>query len=274
VQKEDRIIWYLICVTALRWPQGGAIFTCQEITEAVARQIRISAYETEIADLKNQFVASVHELRTPLASMKLYLDLIGRTEPQKHQRYLSILEQETRRMEQNVSDILTLARLEEKGGEEQFMPVDFGGLVQYVVTSQQPVATNKGLVLTLTMEDGPFQMNGRARQLTHVITNLIANAIRYTEAGWIRVRLERDAASRISLTVADSGIGIAPEMLPHIFEPFFRSPRAQQTSDVGTGLGLSIVQEVVAIHGGSVSVTSELGKGSVFQVLLRAAERA
>lgn len=272
VQVEERITWYLICVTALRWPKGGAVFTCQEITEAVAQEIRISAYETEIADLKNQFVATVHELRTPLTSMKLYLDLIGRTEPQKQQRYLSILKQETRRMEQNVSDILTLARLEEKGGEEQFMPVDFASLVQHVVTIQQPVAATKGLILTLTMGEGPFQMNGRARQLTHVITNLIANAIRYTETGWIRVRLERDTAGRIGLTVADSGIGIAPEMLPHIFEPFFRSPRAQQTSDIGTGLGLSIVQEVVQIHGGSVSATSELGKGSVFQVWLPAAK--
>ena len=272
VQEEDRITWYLICVTALRWPKGGAVFTCQEITEAVARPIRISTYETEISDLKNQFVATVHELRTPLTSMKLYLDLIGRTEPQKQQRYLSILKQETRRMEQNVSDILTLARLEERGGEEQFMPVDFASLVQHVVTIQQPVAATKGLILTLTVGEGPFQMNGRAQQLTHVITNLIANAIRYTETGWIRVRLERDTAGRIGLTVADSGIGIAPEMLPHIFEPFFRSPRAQQTSDIGTGLGLSIVQEVVEIHNGSVSVTSELDKGSVFQVWLPAAE--
>ncbi len=272
VPEDDRIVWYLVCVTALRWPQGGAIFTCQEITEAVARQIRISAYETEIADLKNQFVATVHELRTPLTGLNLYLDLIGRTEPQRQQRYLSIMKKEIKRMEQNVADILTLARLEEIGGEQQSMPVDFASLVQQVVTIQQPVAATKGLILTLTVGDGPFQMNGRARQLTHVIINLIANAIRYTETGWIRVRLERDTAGRISLEVADSGIGIAPEMLPHIFEPFFRSPRAQQTSNVGTGLGLSIVQEVVKIHGGSIIVTSEMGKGSVFQVWLPAAD--
>lgn len=273
-QEASDIIWYIVYVAALRWPKGGAVFSCQEITEAVAREIRISAYETEIADLKNQFVATVHELRTPLTSMRLYLDLIGRIDPQKQERYLSILKQETKRLEQNVSDILTLARLEEKGGEEQFMPVDFGRLVQHVVTIQQPVASTKGLDLTLMMGEGPFQINGRARQLTRVITNLIANAIRYTEAGWIRVRLERDpVANRISLTIADSGIGIASEILPHIFEPFFRSPRAQQTSDVGTGLGLSIVKKVVAIHDGSINVTSEMGQGSVFQVWLPAAEK-
>ncbi|MCB9423021.1 MAG: response regulator [Ardenticatenaceae bacterium] len=268
-QEEERIVWYLICVTALRWPQGGAVFTCQEITETVAQQIQISTYETEIADLRSQFVATVHELRTPLTSINLYLDLIGRANPQKQQHYLSIVRQETNRMVQNVNDILVLSRLEEKGSEQQFMPVDFGGLVQYVVMLQQPVAEAKGLALSLTLGDGPFEMNGRARQLTRLITNLIANAIRYTEAGSVHVELVRDdAANQMRLTVSDSGIGIAPEMLPHIFEPFFRTPRAQQVSDVGTGLGLSIVQKVVHFHNGSIHVSSEMGKGSVFQVWL------
>jgi signal transduction histidine kinase/CheY-like chemotaxis protein len=273
--EGDRLIWYMVCVTPLRWPQGGAVFTCQEVTETISRQIQLSTYKTEITDLKNNFITTVHELRTPLANIHLYLDLIGHAQPEKQQRYLSIVKQETTRLEQYVNDILALARLEEGGNGEQFMQVDFSALVQHVVAIQQPIGVTKGLELTIDADSGPFLMNGCARQLTRVITNLIANAIRYTETGWVRVRLERDtAANRIGLTVSDSGIGIAPEVVPHIFEPFFRSPRAQQMSDAGTGLGLAIVQQIVKDHSGSVSVTSEVDTGSTFQVWLPAADAA
>jgi signal transduction histidine kinase len=273
-QEADRLVWHMVCITPLRWPQGGAVLTCQEITDVVTRQIQTSTYEIELADLKSQFITTVHELRTPLTAVTLYLDLINRVHKEKQQHYLSVIKQEVLRMKQHVNDVLTLARLGEPESQQHFMPVNLADLVKGVVDIQQPIAAAKGLTLTLTVDGGAFVLNGRPRQLSRVITNLVANAIRYTPTGRVQVNLEQDSANnRIGLRLADSGIGIAPEILPHIFEPFFRSPRAQQTSDTGTGLGLSIVQRIIHNHGGSISVTSEIGKGSVFQVWLPLADR-
>lgn len=273
-QEEDHLTWHMVCITPLRWPQGGAVLTCQEITNIVTRQIQTSAYEIELADLKNQFITTVHELRTPLTAVNLYLDLFNMVEKEKQDHYLTVIKQEILRMEQYVNDVLVLARLGESENQQHFMPVDLADLVQNVIDIQQPVALAKGLNLTLTVGSGSFIFNGRPRQLSRVITNLVANAIRYTPAGRVQVYLERDKANkRVGLRVTDSGIGIAPEVLPHIFQPFFRSPRAQQTSEIGTGLGLSIVQRIIHNHGGSISVTSEMEKGSVFQVWLPLADR-
>lgn len=273
-QEADHLAWHLVCITPLRWPQGGAVLTCQEVTNIVTRQIQTSAYEIELADLKNQFITTVHELRTPLTAVNLYLDLFNRAKKEKQDHYLTVIKQEILRMEQYVNDVLVLARLGEAETQQHFMLVDLADLVQNVIDIQQPIATAKGLNLSLTLGSGSFVFNGRPRQLSRVITNLVANAIRYTPVGWVQVHLEGDRANnRIGLRIADSGIGIAPEVLPHIFEPFFRSPRAQQTSDTGTGLGLSIVQRIIHNHDGSISVTSEIGKGSVFQVWLPLADR-
>ncbi len=270
--KQDGImIWRMICITALRWPQGGAILTIQEVTDIVVNQIQLSTYEDHITKLQSNVITLVHELRAPLTSMRLYLDLAKRADAAKRKHYLSVLKQEIIHMEQFVDEILTLSRLEEVKEAGLYRPVNFGDLVEHVVLVQQPVAAAKEIALTLTAVPDTLFVQGRPRQLTRVITNLLSNAIRYTKAGEVRVSVARDDATHhIVLTVADSGMGIDPTVLPHIFEPFFRSPRAQNTAEAGTGLGLAIVQRIVALHDGYIEVTSELNKGTVFRIFLPA----
>jgi signal transduction histidine kinase len=101
----------------------------------------------------------------------------------------------------------------------------------------------------------------------------VANGLRYTLIGGVKITLDRSAAAgQIILTVADTGMGIAPEVLPFIFEPFFRSARAQNISPKGTGLGLSIVKRIVTLHEGTIEVFSELNKGTTFRVVFPVVE--
>jgi two-component system sensor histidine kinase BaeS len=125
--------------------------------------------------------------------------------------------------------------------------------------------------LTFNKSQDALFVQGQSRLLSRIITNLVANAVRYTISGGVIVSLRRDeSATRIVLTVADSGIGIAPEVLPHIFEPFFRSPRAQNLIQRGSGLGLDIVKRILVLHSGTIEVTSEINKGSMFYISLPA----
>lgn len=265
-----RLVWWKLYVTALRWPHGGAIVTVQDVTDGVADQIRLSACEVEISELKNNVISLVHELRTPLTAIRLYLNLLKTADDSKKAHYLTILDQETVHLEQYVDDLLTLAHLEQTD-EPLFKPVNFGDLVEQVVVEQRPVATAKGLTLALDKTQDALFVQGQSRLLSRIITNLVANAVRYTITGGVDVSVSLDEmTNRIVLRVADSGIGIAPEVLPHIFEPFFRSPRAQNLIQRGSGLGLDIVKRILTLHGGNIEVTSEINNGSVFIIFLPA----
>ncbi len=269
-REGARLVWWKLYVTALRWPHGGAILSIQDVTDGVANQIRLSACEVEISELKNNVISLVHELRTPLTAIRLYLNLLKSADDSKKAHYLTVLSQETVHLEQYVDDLLTLAQLEQTD-EPLFKPVNFGDLVEQVVTEQRSVATAKGLTLSLDKSQDALIVQGQSRLLSRIITNLVANAVRYTITGGVNVLVSRDeTAGRVVLRVADSGIGIAPEVLPHIFEPFFRSPRAQSLIQRGSGLGLDIVKRILTMHGGNIEVTSEINKGSVFFVFLPA----
>lgn len=265
-----RLVWWKLYVAALRWPYGGAVLSIQDVTDAVTNQIRLSAYEVEVSELKNNVVSLVHELRTPLTAIRLYLKLLNNVDDAKKTQYLAVLNQEAVHLEQYVEDLLTLAQLEQIE-EPLFKPVNFGDLVEQVIIEQIHVAAAKGLTLTFDKIQEPLFIEGQSRLLSRIITNLVANAVRYTISGGINVSLGRDeSANQIVFKVADSGIGIAPEVLPHIFEPFFRSPRAQNLIQRGSGLGLDIVKRILVLHSGTIEVTSELNKGSVFYISLPA----
>lgn len=272
-KQDKQIVWWMISIIALGHPRGGAIVAIREVTETVTSQIRLSSYETEVSDLKRGVITLVHDLRTPIATMRLYLHLLKNDSSTKKEYYLTVLDQTTVHMEQFVGDLLAFSTLEHTEETKLFRPTNIGDLVEHVVELQQPLAVTKGLYLGCEVKQDILLVQGDPRQLTRVVTNLVSNAIRYTEVGGIHVTIERDDASkRILLTVGDSGIGIGPEAMPHIFEPFFRSERAQALTDAGTGLGLSIVQRIVAFHSGHIEVISEPNLGSTFRVFLPAVD--
>jgi signal transduction histidine kinase len=228
---------------------------------------------TELDQLKSKFVSDVsHELRTPIANLRLYIDLLGRGKPEKQGQYIQVLHQQVRRVAALVDDILDLSRLEAR--KEQgliYRSVALNELVDQVVLAHQPRAEANGLRLTFEPAPNLPPVRADSNQLAQVVTNLVANALSYTTAGYVQVstRAENDGAY---LCVADSGSGIAPDDLPHLFERFYRGRQVLKNDVPGTGLGLAIVKEIVDLHEGRLEVDSQLGQGTTFQVWLPVAE--
>lgn len=269
---DDHLTWYILCITPMNWPVGGAIISRLDVTAAIAREIHLSTItQTDLVQLRSQVAIITHELRNPLTGMQLYLDLLARGKPEKQIQYLNILNQQVQHMEQFITDLLALARLQDGTHLPHQVKLDLNDLVQHVLLIQKPIAIEKGLTLIFNEETALPPMMGDARHMAQVITNLVANAIRYTPEGEVTITTAyMPTTNQISLIVQDTGIGIASEMISHIFDPFFRTPRARETADSGTGLGLSIVKQIVEQHGGNIEVTSDIGKGSTFTIRLPA----
>jgi signal transduction histidine kinase len=225
---------------------------------------------TELDRLKSKFVSTVsHELRTPVTSLGLLVDLLEHGKPEKREQYLVRLREQMTRLQTMINDILDLSRLERDASEADWATVDINPMVEHIVAMQRVAAETAGLQLSSEVSAGPIWVRARPEHLLRAITNLISNAIKYTRTGTVDVITYIDA-DRLCVQIKDTGLGIAPEDLSHLFERFYRGRQAAQSSIPGTGLGLSIVKEIVESHGGTVEVASELGVGSTFRLWLPA----
>jgi signal transduction histidine kinase len=210
-----------------------------------------------------------HELRNPISTIGLRLQMLQFSPPEKQRHHLDILRQETAHMGNLVEDILTLSRLEAGPGEAELALEDLNAVVEQVVAAQRARAEVAGL--ELIFEPGADLPSVRIvrDQLVRVAHNLVANAINYTPAGHVRVSTHLAAErGQVCLRVQDTGIGIEPGELPRLFKRFYRSPRAVKSGVSGTGLGLTIAKEIVDLHGGEIEVESQVGEGSTFRVWL------
>ncbi len=226
----------------------------------------------EMDRLNSQFVAHVsHELRTPLTVITGFVDnmMEGVTGPltEKQVQYLLRIKASGARLTRMIANLLHRARIEV--GKEQHFPseVSLPELAQDILEHLRPVASAKGQELELIDRSSHRQVWGDPDSLTRILTNLIDNAIKYTPAnGLIRVTLESESPHLAAVSVSDTGEGIAPQDLPRLFDPFYRSrqPRAAGRKE-GLGLGLSIVRQLVELHGGTVTAQSEAGIGSTFR---------
>lgn len=232
--------------------------------EGVVSIIRDITQEKALAEQKANFVTRAsHELRTPIANLKTRLYLLGK-QPDRLDAHLNILEEVAERLRNLVEDLLDLSRFERGTVQLRQQRVVLQDLILRLVEMQQPEAELKSVHLGSDLPATPILMEIDPDRIHQVILNLIANAIHYTPAGgsiWVEVRVSDQAAF---IQVRDTGMGISPEHLPHIFEPFYRG----RQEGGGVGLGLSIAREIVHLHGGDLTVTSEPGRGSCFSVRL------
>lgn len=219
------------------------------------------------AALKEAFIANAaHDLANPVAALDMTLKLL-RTAPDLFDQRLPALERQVQRLDGLVNDLLLVSRLDRKMMQPQLAPLPLNDLVQTVVESQQIIAQQKNIGLGLQVCAKPLVVQADAQQLERVMVNLIANALNYTlEGGTVEVAIECNSRHAV-LMVRDTGIGIAADDLPHIFERFYRTKTAQQHG-YGTGLGLSIVKEILDLHHGTVEVESVEGQGTTFRVYL------
>lgn len=218
--------------------------------------------------MRRDFVINVsHELRTPLASIKGYAETLldgAIHDTANNERFVRILWQNAQRLTELTSDLMTLSQLEVKAREFEFRKHRVEELVHLIGEDMRPQLERKSLQLKVQRIDPTYEAWCDSSAMQQILTNLLDNAAKYTpEGGEIEVGVRRRGAN-LDFSVRDSGIGIAEEHIPRLFERFYRVDRARSRELGGTGLGLAIVKHLVQAHQGSVWVESTLGQGSTF----------
>jgi two-component system heavy metal sensor histidine kinase CusS len=218
-----------------------------------------------------QFTADAsHELRTPVALILATADLALRRERtvSEYQKSLSDIRAEAERMTNLTESLLTLARSDADGIRLPLASVDLNEVVREVVVGIQPMAEMKSIALYTETMNSPALISANALAIQRLLRALIDNAMKYTARGGAIIVSTAAANGGILLSVKDTGEGIQPEALPHIFERFFRADPARSTGS-GAGLGLSIAKAIAEAHGSDIVVESTPGVGSRFELLLR-----
>lgn len=219
---------------------------------------------------KDEFLKNVgQELRTPLSTMKTALKLLNspNLRPNQRQRYMDMLEQECDRQGSLITSVLDLIQLETDSEQTSLQPIRVADVVPGVVSTYQPLAQEKGILLTYHIAEDLPAISFSSQALRQIAINLLHNGIKFTPPGgrvWVRAKRQ---GSYVQLNVEDTGIGIASTDIPRIFERFYRIRHGSEDAH-GAGLGLSIVQQLLLRSGGSITVKSEPGEGATFTVLL------
>jgi two-component system OmpR family sensor kinase len=241
----------------------------------MAEDLRSRAEKLQVSDrVRRQLLADVsHELNTPLTAMRGYIETLSMPDlaldPPTRQRYVNIVMEETHRLERIIGDLLDLARLEGGGTTIRQARVEVPALFQRVAARHERDLQARRFRLLQRVAPDAETLVGDPDRLEQAIQNLAANALRHTpEGGTITLSAER-AGREITLTVRDSGPGIEPEQLAHIFDRFYKGDASRKSAG-GSGLGLSIVKAIVERHGGTMTARNDAG--AVFEIMLPASE--
>jgi len=238
--------------------------------EEEARELARAKSELEKLDaMKSRFMLTVaHELRAPVAAIQGYLGLIlDGYAADDAQEMVESAHQRCGELLNMIHDLLLLAHMKEKAIETKKTTVSVAGILEEVSSLFSAQAEGKGVTLRVEISNHP-EMLAHEEHLKQVWTNLLSNAIKYTPSGGTVVASLDRKDDQIIGTVSDTGIGIASDDLPRIFEEFYRTKQAKNMEDHGTGLGLPIVGEIVEAYGGTIDVDSKLGEGTTFTFTL------
>jgi signal transduction histidine kinase len=244
-----------------REDQGGALVTIEDVTQQ------------RVADAaRNSFVAqATHELRTPLTNMRLCLEAASEAEdasPEVLREHFNRLNIETRRLERMIGEMLSLTEIEAGSLRLKKDDVRLDAVIEQLRPDYAQQAAEKKLSLTFELPPKLPVFQGDQDKLALVLHNLLGNALKYTPAGG-RVMLAAKAdGAQLTVTVTDTGIGVAPEEQQQIFERFYRAKDPRVAKITGTGLGLALAREIARLHNGEITVQSELDRGSTFTLTL------
>jgi two-component system phosphate regulon sensor histidine kinase PhoR len=237
----------------------GGILVLEDITERL-----------HLEKVRSDFVANAsHELKTPISAIRGLSETIiddPNISGENLGRFVERIRQQSIRLELIVKDLLHLSRFDSSNKESNLTRIRLSELITALLQTNVENARDAGVILGLDIQEESAQVLGETEAIDQLLTNLVDNAIKYTgEGGKVTVHL-KSVGQMASIEVQDSGIGIAPEETARIFERFYRVDRARSRDVGGTGLGLAIVKHIAQAHNGTVSVHSQLGKGTTFTV--------
>jgi two-component system CheB/CheR fusion protein len=277
-RKDGTLLDISLTVSPLHDAQGrviGASKVARDITQRKQADAALKEQAAALADLhrrKDEFLAMLsHELRNPLAPITNALELLrlqrGSGNPtEEHAR--TVIERQVGQLKHLVDDLLEVSRVTTGNVRLRRDRVDLGGIASRAVETARPLIEQRRHELRVSVPPEPIWLHGDPARLEQVVVNLLTNAAKYTaEGGRIRLAVAQEDG-RVALRVRDTGMGIAPELLPRIFDLFTQAERSLERADGGLGIGLSLVKRLVELHGGTVEATSAVGQGSEFVVRL------
>ncbi|UCE99362.1 MAG: response regulator [Planctomycetota bacterium] len=229
--------------------------------------------QLEKEKMKENFITLVsHQLRSPLASIQQYFEVIlGGFAGNVDRKQKEMIEQASKYIDdllRLVDDWLNMSRIEAGKLVEKFEPVDLVHVLSETMELLKPLANDKKVTLEINSHDSRPVVQGNAETLKQVFTNLISNGINYNREGGTVAVSTREEDDYLAVEVSDTGIGISQKNLPFIFDEFFRVKSQKTRAVTGSGLGLPIAKRIIEAHNGSIKLTSKLGKGSTFSILL------
>ena len=266
-----------VVITALRDGPGkllGFSIISRDTTEDNRRELELTRARDaalEASRLKSAFVANVtHEIHTPLNIILGYADLMAERLAEvgdAHARdYTEPVRRASKRLLGTIAAILEISKIESGAYRLDPKPIELAGFVERLLGEFTVLAAKKGLALTAEIEEPRAIVRFDEGCLSNALTNLLQNAIKFTERGDVAVRLHRDARAALCLAVRDTGVGIDADYLSHIFEAFSQENPGLTRRFEGVGLGLSLVRKYLELNGAEIAVASEKGKGSTFTI--------
>jgi len=239
------------------------------LLEALASQAAVAITNAYLFDQSDLLAEVMHEIKTPLMALTSASELLSRPDlPQAQQTaVVSMLQRETKRLTRMTKDFLSLARLESGRDHMEAEPLSIREIISDVchITTEQ--AAKRGITIAIETGDElkKERVIGDADKIKQVMLNLVSNAIKYNRKnGRVTISTKKDGAW-VCIRVTDTGLGIAPEDIEHLFERFYRIPGSDAE---GTGLGLSIAQQIIEAHNGRIQVKSTVGEGTIFIIYL------
>jgi PAS domain S-box-containing protein len=242
----------------------GAVVGIVASLSDITKQQELQQIKTEIMSLVT------HELRTPLTAIQGMSEVLATfdVDPDRRREMHAAMNEEAKRLARMIDEYLDITRLEAGARPLRKTPLRIDALVERVLLLLDPLASSRGIPITREFDRNLPVVMADADLLAQAVTNVIANAIKYSPTGREIQLSVRTNGNDLLIAVADKGYGIAPEHVKHIFEKFYRVPRAENADEPGTGLGLAFVREIMDSHGGYATVESELGIGSTFTLRL------
>lgn len=278
VSKDGRYVEISLTVSPVRNVAGaviGASKIARDITARKRAEKLLLEREEALREAdrrKDEFLALLgHELRNPLAPIHNAAELLSRMLPEDSRALVAVemIRRQARQLTRLVDDLLDIGRITQGRVQLRLQPIDLASVISQAFETIEPQLRQKGHKVAVISSYQPLQVSGDFARLVQCVANVLSNAVKYTDpGGGIEVRTRAEGASAV-VEIIDTGLGIAPDLLPHVFDIFVQGERSIEWSQGGLGVGLAIVKRLIEQHGGSVTARSGgPGQGSAFEIRL------